>query len=430
METLSRVPQATAVALRTYARNALDFALPVRYLRSNSFPGLIEDINLKTLLFLCATAVLCPAQNVPDVARLLADVIKIDTSNPPGNEGALAEFLKSRLVPLGFEIDIIPTPQAGKAHLIARLRGDGSKRPVLIAAHEDVVGVEREKWSVDPFAGVIKDGYVWGRGAIDFKGGMAVFLQAVAGLVAFQTTRSRVLAMGVAPPPPQTPAPAGPAPRLPGGWLAYLAPLLLFVCTAVYLNQNWDRLPERFPVHWDASGNANRWTTKTPKSVFGILGFGILLQGLFLFLAYAMKNGARFYAPESSRTRFLEANLWLMLFVQWFTALLFVYIALLPLQVFSSGKWFILGLTGTLTAVIIGFVIHMTKLQAEPSEPDETPNECWKWGGLVYYNPADPALMVEKRFGLGYTINFGRGMAWIFLALLLAIMILPIYLFQ
>ncbi len=134
---------------------------------------------MKTLLFLCATAILCPAQNVPDVARLLADVIRIDTSNPPGNEGALAEFLKSRLAPLGFEIDIIPTPQAGKAHLVARLRGDGSKRPVLIAAHEDVVGVEREKWSVDPFGGVIKDGYVWGRGAIDFKGGMAVFLQAV-----------------------------------------------------------------------------------------------------------------------------------------------------------------------------------------------------------------------------------------------------------
>jgi acetylornithine deacetylase/succinyl-diaminopimelate desuccinylase-like protein len=50
---------------------------------------------------------------------------------------------------------------------------------VLIAAHADVVGVEREKWTVDPFAGLIKDGYVWGRGAIDFKGGMAVFAEAV-----------------------------------------------------------------------------------------------------------------------------------------------------------------------------------------------------------------------------------------------------------
>lgn len=133
------------------------------------------------LYLVCFSAVpASPASDdVPEVARLLSEVIRIDTSNPPGNEGKLAEFLKAKLAPLGFEIDIVPTPQAGKAHFIARLRGDGSKRPVLVAGHEDVVGVEREKWSVDPFAGVIKDGYVWGRGAIDFKGGLAIFAQAV-----------------------------------------------------------------------------------------------------------------------------------------------------------------------------------------------------------------------------------------------------------
>jgi acetylornithine deacetylase/succinyl-diaminopimelate desuccinylase-like protein len=118
------------------------------------------------------------AADSPEVAKLLADVIRIDTSNPPGNEAKLAEFLKTRFAPLGFEIDIVPGPQAGRSSFIARLRGDGSKRPVLIAAHEDTVGVEREKWSVDPFAAVIRDGYVYGRGAIDFKGGLAVFAQA------------------------------------------------------------------------------------------------------------------------------------------------------------------------------------------------------------------------------------------------------------
>jgi acetylornithine deacetylase/succinyl-diaminopimelate desuccinylase-like protein len=128
---------------------------------------------------LLAAAAVCLAADPPEVARLLADVIRIDTSNPPGNEGRLAEFLKARFAPLGFEIDIVPTAQPGKSHFIARLRGDGSKRPVLIAAHADVVGVEREKWSVDPFGGVVKDGHVWGRGAIDFKGGLAVFAHAV-----------------------------------------------------------------------------------------------------------------------------------------------------------------------------------------------------------------------------------------------------------
>jgi acetylornithine deacetylase/succinyl-diaminopimelate desuccinylase-like protein len=116
--------------------------------------------TLRLAPLVCAVAILLTgvlplpgadsAGAIPEVAQLLTEVIRIDTSNPPGNEGRLAGFLKTRFAPLGFEIDIIPTPQPGKAHFIARLRGDGSKKPVLIAGHEDVVGVEREKWSLDP----------------------------------------------------------------------------------------------------------------------------------------------------------------------------------------------------------------------------------------------------------------------------------------
>jgi acetylornithine deacetylase/succinyl-diaminopimelate desuccinylase-like protein len=112
-------------------------------------------------------------------AALLVDLLRVNTSNPPGNEREVATLLAPRFRALGFEVDIVQTPDTGKAHFIARLRGNGSKRPVLLAAHADVVGVEREKWTVDPFAGVVKDGYVFGRGAIDFKGGIAVFARAV-----------------------------------------------------------------------------------------------------------------------------------------------------------------------------------------------------------------------------------------------------------
>src|SRR5438552_18827830 len=128
-----------------------------------------------------AGAPLC-AQARPDsldpTAALLVELIRVNTSNPPGNEGSIADLLAPRFKALGFETEIIPTPQSGKAHLIARLRGNGTKRPILLAAHADVVGVEREKWSVDPFAGIVKDGAVMGRGAIDFKGGIAVFARA------------------------------------------------------------------------------------------------------------------------------------------------------------------------------------------------------------------------------------------------------------
>jgi acetylornithine deacetylase/succinyl-diaminopimelate desuccinylase-like protein len=130
------------------------------------------------LVLLGGAAGVAQSQTDP-TAVLLQELIRLDTSNPPGNEGKIDEFLAGRLKPLGFDITIVPTPQPGKSHLIARLKGDGSRRPVLLAAHADVVGVEREKWSVDPFGGVVKDGHVYGRGAIDFKGGMAVFARAV-----------------------------------------------------------------------------------------------------------------------------------------------------------------------------------------------------------------------------------------------------------
>lgn len=112
-------------------------------------------------------------------ADLLGEVIRVDTSNPPGNEDALSTLLQKKFKPLGFKIDIVQTPQKGKSHFIARLKGDGSKAPLLLAAHADVVGVEPEKWTQKPFGGDIVDGYVYGRGAIDFKGGLAVFAEAV-----------------------------------------------------------------------------------------------------------------------------------------------------------------------------------------------------------------------------------------------------------
>ena len=132
------------------------------------------------LLTMCGAGIAVTARQATNpTADLLAEMIRVDTSNPPGNEGRLVELLAPRLQALGFHVDIVQTPVAGKAALFARLKGNGSRRPILLAAHADVVGVEREKWSVDPFGGIVRDGHVYGRGAIDFKGGAAVFTRAV-----------------------------------------------------------------------------------------------------------------------------------------------------------------------------------------------------------------------------------------------------------
>ncbi|HXJ41279.1 MAG TPA: M20/M25/M40 family metallo-hydrolase [Bryobacteraceae bacterium] len=95
-------------------------------------------------------------------------LIRIDTSNPPGNETKAVEYLKKVLEGAGIPTQTFSNDPS-RANLVARISGNGSKRPLLIMAHTDVVGVQREKWPVDPFGAVIQDGYVWGRGSIDDK---------------------------------------------------------------------------------------------------------------------------------------------------------------------------------------------------------------------------------------------------------------------
>ncbi len=111
----------------------------------------------------------------PQTVEHLQRLIRINTVNPPGNEMQVAKYLDSVLTAAGVETQIFE-PAPGRAAFIARVKGNGSKKPVILMAHMDVVGVEREHWSVDPFAAEIKDGYLYGRGAIDDKGMLAANL--------------------------------------------------------------------------------------------------------------------------------------------------------------------------------------------------------------------------------------------------------------
>jgi acetylornithine deacetylase/succinyl-diaminopimelate desuccinylase-like protein len=104
-----------------------------------------------------------------EATALLSQYLRVNTTNPPGNEIAAARWLADVLRRDGIEAQIFE-PAPGKANLYARLAGDGSARPLILLNHMDVVLASPEYWTVDPFSGVIKDGYVWGRGALDMKG--------------------------------------------------------------------------------------------------------------------------------------------------------------------------------------------------------------------------------------------------------------------
>jgi acetylornithine deacetylase/succinyl-diaminopimelate desuccinylase-like protein len=107
-----------------------------------------------------------------EILRHYRSLIQINTSNPPGNETQVVEYIKKVFAAEGIPTETFAL-DPNRANLVARLKGNGSKRPVLIMAHTDVVGVQREKWPVDPFGAVLKDGYVWGRGSNDDKDKLA-----------------------------------------------------------------------------------------------------------------------------------------------------------------------------------------------------------------------------------------------------------------
>ena len=117
-----------------------------------------------------------------ETVKTLSDYIKVNTTDPPGNELEAARFLKRILDTEGIEARILDTAElkpAGRANLYARLKGNGTKKAIALVHHMDVVPVTPSFWSVDPFGGTVKDGYIWGRGTIDMKGEGVVQLMAM-----------------------------------------------------------------------------------------------------------------------------------------------------------------------------------------------------------------------------------------------------------
>ena len=103
-----------------------------------------------------------------EAVQLLSEYLRIDTTNPPGNEDRATAFLERVLSEEGIDCQVHESAP-GRSNLYARLRGDGSKRAVVMLSHSDVVPADRTYWSVDPFGGLVRDGYIWGRGALDMK---------------------------------------------------------------------------------------------------------------------------------------------------------------------------------------------------------------------------------------------------------------------
>ncbi|MDQ3985771.1 MAG: M20/M25/M40 family metallo-hydrolase, partial [Actinomycetota bacterium] len=121
---------------------------------------------------------------------LLRELLRADTTNPPGNETAAVEILEAELSGAGLETTVEKSPQ-GRPNLIARLPGPTDVPALILLSHTDVVGVEPERWTHDPFAGEVDDGAVWGRGALDMKGIAAMHAAAATSLAGSSAATTR-----------------------------------------------------------------------------------------------------------------------------------------------------------------------------------------------------------------------------------------------
>jgi acetylornithine deacetylase/succinyl-diaminopimelate desuccinylase-like protein len=107
----------------------------------------------------------------PYALDLLQRYIRVESINPPANTAEAANLLKAELEKHGIDVKLYTSAPGGQTNLLARLPGkDRSKKPLLLLNHLDVVPVDRSAWNIDPFGGIVKDGWIWGRGAMDMKG--------------------------------------------------------------------------------------------------------------------------------------------------------------------------------------------------------------------------------------------------------------------
>lgn len=111
----------------------------------------------------------------PALTRHVRQLVRLDTSNPPGNESLVTDYVAHELDQIGIEYETFEAAP-GRANLVARLRGAGEQAPVMLIAHADVVGATPEGWDHPPFAGELIDGEVWGRGTLDMKGHIATHM--------------------------------------------------------------------------------------------------------------------------------------------------------------------------------------------------------------------------------------------------------------
>jgi uncharacterized membrane protein len=228
--------------------------------------------------------------------------------------------------------------------------------------------------------------------------------------------------------------------RIPGSWVSASGPFVLLAACAGYLWTHWPQIPARLVLHWGAQGQPDRWAARSAGVVFFpliiaaavLLAMTLILYGIAHWLRPIYAGGLQ----GARESRFRRTISTLLLAVEYSIALLFSWVAIRPLLPASYQRppAAIAILPGLIAVAMTGILMWLGQggsrtpaaqgLQSQSTKPvgDRTDDRFWKLG-VFYFNRDDPSVMVEKRFGIGYTMNFAHPVAW---AILLLLLLVPI----
>ena len=267
-----------------------------------------------------------------------------------------------------------------------------------------------------------------------------IYWQLVGMLVAFLRGRKHTQPYAVHPSMQREAALAPRASGLLGNWPLQLGPFVILTAAAIFISRRWNSLPVRFPVHWGITGQPDRWATRDFLGVYGAMLTAFVLCAMLALLSYAMVHWSRQIRAggeaATNEARFRQVQIGILLSTEYLIALLFSWLSLLPLR---SNPTMTPVATSLIFLGVLAYVVTIIWLlkhtgqggvelagggagaeipSGAPPIGDRTPDECWK-AGMVYVNRDDPAILVEKRFGIGYTLNFGNPRSWLVLGAIL-----------
>jgi uncharacterized membrane protein len=255
--------------------------------------------------------------------------------------------------------------------------------------------------------------------------GPMLLTQTIAACVAFARAHRTVRPHAAAPATIRE-AEIGPRQGLPGGLIGQLGPFLILLAATVYVALHWEDIPTRFPTHWNLSGKPDGWTAKSVGGVFRGVSVGFIACAMMLFTSYAVLHWTRLPrvtgADGAQSLRVRRINLLATLASEYLVASLLAWTSVVSMFADPGGQPrlplpfrvapFALVVIGTLAVR----VMRRSATAEGPPVGDTTPDSCWFLGGHLYFNRADPTLFIEKRTGLGYTLNLGNPVSWLVVA--------------